>query len=98
MRGTVAAVRFPSATFRVSASYITRMRDVMDHRGPDGSGLWIRSDAVAGRPMRAWPRNKRLHPMTLVSSSGALYRSGFHNGVSWKVSELRILTDQLNPQ
>jgi carbamoyltransferase len=53
---------------------------------------------VASRPMRAWLRNKRLHSMTPVSSSGALDRSGFHDGVSWKVNELHFLRQQLSPQ
>src|SRR5467141_205182 len=48
MCGIAGALAFSSATFRVTPSYITGMRDVMDHRGPDGAGLWISPDGRVG--------------------------------------------------
>lgn len=34
--------------FRVSASYLAKMRDTMAHRGPDGEGQWISDDCAVG--------------------------------------------------
>ena len=34
--------------FEVTESYLTRMRDTMVHRGPDGGGLWIGADRRIG--------------------------------------------------
>src|SRR5437773_2234976 len=48
MCGIAGALIFSSARFRVTPSYITGMRDVMDHRGPDGVGLWISPDGRVG--------------------------------------------------
>ena len=41
MCGLVGALVFEGGSFRVSEPYLTRMRDSMVHRGPDGAGLWI---------------------------------------------------------
>jgi asparagine synthetase B (glutamine-hydrolysing) len=38
MCGIVGVLSFTNSAFRVSESYLTRMRDVMAHRGPDGAG------------------------------------------------------------
>ena len=48
MCGIAGAVTLRSSAFRVTAGYITRMRDAMVHRGPDGAGLWISPDARVG--------------------------------------------------
>jgi len=48
MCGIVGALSFTSSGFRVSEPYITRMRDTMAHRGPDGAGVWVSSDGRVG--------------------------------------------------
>src|ERR1700687_2609933 len=48
MCGIVGAFSFTSSGFRVTESYITQMRDVMAHRGPDGAGTWISDDGRVG--------------------------------------------------
>jgi len=44
----LAGIFSPAGTFRVTPSYLERMRDTMSHRGPDGVGLWISSDQSVG--------------------------------------------------
>jgi asparagine synthase (glutamine-hydrolysing) len=39
---------FDQSGFRVTDSYLLRMRDTMVHRGPDGAGLWIAPDGRVG--------------------------------------------------
>jgi asparagine synthase (glutamine-hydrolysing) len=48
MCGINGALAFTTGTFRVTEPYITRMRDVMAHRGPDGAGTWIDPDQRVG--------------------------------------------------
>ena len=48
MCGIVGALVFENASFRVTVPYITRMRDVMTHRGPDGAGVWVATDGRVG--------------------------------------------------
>ena len=48
MCGIVGALVFENASFRVTEPYITRMRDVMTHRGPDGAGVWVATDGRVG--------------------------------------------------
>lgn len=48
MCGLVGALVFDGGPFRLSESYLTRMRDTMIHRGPDGAGLWIGADGRIG--------------------------------------------------
>jgi asparagine synthase (glutamine-hydrolysing) len=48
MCGIVGALTFENTHFRVSDSYIARMRDTMVHRGPDGAGAWISADGRVG--------------------------------------------------
>jgi asparagine synthase (glutamine-hydrolysing) len=47
MCGIVGAISF-STEFRISEPYLTGMREVMSHRGPDGAGLWISADGQVG--------------------------------------------------
>jgi asparagine synthase (glutamine-hydrolysing) len=35
-------------TFQVQEPYVTRMRDAMTHRGPDGGGTWVSTDGRIG--------------------------------------------------
>lgn len=48
MCGIVGALSFTSRSFEISEEYIIKMRDVMIHRGPDGSGVWISADRKIG--------------------------------------------------
>lgn len=41
MCGIAGAVVFDDSAFQITPEYLTRMRDAMAHRGPDGTGLWI---------------------------------------------------------
>lgn len=48
MCGIVGALSFKSSSFRITDNYMTRMRDVMAHRGPDGAGTWVSRDGRVG--------------------------------------------------
>lgn len=48
MCGIVGALCFSDASFRVTESYLTRMRDTMVHRGPNGGANWISPDGKVG--------------------------------------------------
>ncbi len=48
MCGIVGALVFNNNNFTITESYISRMRDTMAHRGPDGSGDWISEDGRVG--------------------------------------------------
>jgi asparagine synthase (glutamine-hydrolysing) len=39
--GIVGVLGFQDSNFRVTKTYLARLRDQMIHRGPDGAGLWI---------------------------------------------------------
>jgi asparagine synthase (glutamine-hydrolysing) len=44
MCGIVGVIAFEHSSLRLSRPYITRMRDTMIHRGPDGGGAWVSED------------------------------------------------------
>jgi asparagine synthase (glutamine-hydrolysing) len=48
MCGINGALALANGSFRVSEPYITRMRDTMIHRGPDGAGTWVQGDHRVG--------------------------------------------------
>jgi asparagine synthase (glutamine-hydrolysing) len=48
MCGINGALAFSGGTFRVTEPYITRMRDTMTHRGPDGGATWVAPDQHVG--------------------------------------------------
>ncbi len=48
MCGVVGALAFRQSPFVVTEAYITRMRDTMAHRGPDGAGTWVAPDGRVG--------------------------------------------------
>ncbi len=48
MCGIVGALVFQGSDFEVTESYITRMRDTMVHRGPDGGETWVADDGRIG--------------------------------------------------
>lgn len=48
MCGIVGAINFGSKGFSITRTYLEKMRDVMAHRGPDGTGIWISPDGDVG--------------------------------------------------
>ena len=48
MCGIAGVLSFNKSSFRVSESYLTRMRDAMSHRGPDGAGNFLSRDRRIG--------------------------------------------------
>src|SRR5256712_7349825 len=52
MCGIVGTLSFTNSAFRVSEPYLTRMRDVMAHRGPDGAGIFVSADRRLGLGFR----------------------------------------------
>lgn len=48
MCGIIGALSLPGASFKITKSYITKMRDTMIHRGPDGAGTWVADDSQIG--------------------------------------------------
>ncbi len=48
MCGIAGALVFKNSNFTITESYITKMRDTMIHRGPDGSGIRISPDRRLG--------------------------------------------------
>jgi asparagine synthase (glutamine-hydrolysing) len=48
MCGISGVLAFKNSNFEVTAEYLTRMRETMVHRGPDGAGLWISPDRRVG--------------------------------------------------
>ena len=48
MCGIVGALVFNNSSFEIDETYIVKMRDVMEHRGPDGVGEWISADNKIG--------------------------------------------------
>src|SRR6267154_936579 len=52
MCGIAGVLSFTNSAFRVSEHYLTRMRDVMAHRGPDGAGMFVSPDRRLGLGFR----------------------------------------------
>src|SRR6266699_3308249 len=48
MCGIVGVLSFQSSRFTISESLLSAMRDTMEHRGPDGAGIWISPDRHVG--------------------------------------------------
>ena len=48
MCGIAGCLTYSRGKFRVTEPYISRMRDTMSHRGPDGAGTWVSADAKVG--------------------------------------------------
>src|SRR3989475_2438977 len=48
MCGIVGVLSFTNSSFRVLEPYLTRMRDAMSHRGPDGAGIFVSGDRRLG--------------------------------------------------
>ena len=48
MCGISGALSFSQSEFLITEPYITKMRDTMSHRGPDGAGVWISDNGRIG--------------------------------------------------
>ena len=48
MCGIVGALSFKNSSFTITEPYLTKMRDTMIHRGPDGQGTWVSNDGRVG--------------------------------------------------
>lgn len=48
MCGIVGALSYKNGSFIITEPYITKMRETMIHRGPDGYGTWISDDGKVG--------------------------------------------------
>jgi asparagine synthase (glutamine-hydrolysing) len=48
MCGIAGTLVFDSSAFRVTEPFVTRMRETMVHRGPDGAGTWVSEDGRVG--------------------------------------------------
>jgi asparagine synthase (glutamine-hydrolysing) len=85
MCGIVGALAFKQSAFRITKQYISRMRDTMVHRGPDGAGTWISHDQRVGLGHRRLsiiePTATAAQPMcnedqsVWVSFNGEIYNS-----------------------
>jgi asparagine synthase (glutamine-hydrolysing) len=89
MCGIVGVLSFNNSIFRVSEPYLTRMRDVMFHRGPDGAGNFISPDQQLGLGHRRLAiidlSEKAAQPMT--NEDGTLWV--VFNGEIYNHAEIR---------
>ncbi|MGE3163888.1 MAG: asparagine synthase (glutamine-hydrolyzing) [Planctomycetota bacterium] len=89
MCGITGAIAFEPESSPITEALITRMRDALAHRGPDGAGTWVAADATVGLGHRRLaiidPSTAAAQPM--VSADGQL-RLVF-NGEIYNHAELR---------
>ncbi|MFN2470684.1 MAG: asparagine synthase (glutamine-hydrolyzing) [Gaiellaceae bacterium] len=52
MCGIAGALSFDNGGFRITEPYVTRMREAMPHRGPDGARTWVDGDGRVGLGFR----------------------------------------------
>ncbi len=52
MCGIAGVLAFRGSDFRATEDYVTRMREVLHHRGPDGGETWIAPDGAVGLGFR----------------------------------------------
>src|SRR5260370_27844831 len=89
MCGIVGVLSFTNSAFRVSEPYLTRMRDVMAHRGPDGAGIFVSPDRRLGLGFRRLAiidlSERAMQPM---SNADGTLRAAF-NGEIYNHAEIR---------
>jgi len=83
MCGIVGSFLFNNSTATITESYLTKMRDTMLHRGPDGAGTWISPNGRVGLGHRRLSiidlSNKASQPMgnldgsVQISFNGEIY-------------------------
>jgi asparagine synthase (glutamine-hydrolysing) len=80
---------FTNSAFRVSGPYLTRMRDVMSHRGPDGARIYVSGDRRLGFGFRRLAiidlSEKAMQPMS--NEDGTLWV--IFNGEIYNHAEIR---------
>ena len=95
MCGINGVFSFSNSTFRASGEYLTRMRDVMSHRGPDGAGNYISPDRRLGLGHRRLAiidlSEKALQPMT--NEDGSLWV--IFNGEIYNHADIRAELERL---
>ncbi|MDA9608776.1 asparagine synthetase B, partial [SAR86 cluster bacterium] len=96
MCGLAGALSFNSSDFKVTESYITKMRDTMVHRGPDGEGTWVDKSGRVGLGHRRLSiidlSQKANQPMNNQDSTIHLV----FNGEIYNHSEIRTELENLN--
>ncbi len=48
MCGINGALIFDGSDFKITSEYLIKMRDMQEHRGPDGAGIWISNNRRVG--------------------------------------------------
>jgi len=95
MCGIVGVLSFTNSSFRVSEPYLTRMRDVMSHRGPDGAGIFVSPDGRLGLGHRRLAiidlSQNAIQPMT--NEDGTLWV--IFNGEIYNHAEIRAELERL---
>lgn len=96
MCGLVGAIRV-AGNFVINEDYISRMRDTMVHRGPDGAGVWVGANGAVGLGHR------RLSIIDLSDTAGQPMASDdgslqlAFNGEIYNHAALRRELDALRP-
>jgi asparagine synthase (glutamine-hydrolysing) len=95
MCGIAGVLAFGESSFAVTGPYVTRMRDSMSHRGPDGAGTWVSEDGRVGLGHRRLSiidlSEAALQPM---ASADAPIRIVF-NGEIYNHAEIRAELERL---
>jgi asparagine synthase (glutamine-hydrolysing) len=95
MCGIAGAVRFDPSSAPVGAELVTRMRETLAHRGPDGAATWVSPDGRAGLGFRRLAiidlSEAAMQPMTNEDSSLRLV----FNGELYNHAELRPELERL---
>jgi asparagine synthase (glutamine-hydrolysing) len=95
MCGINGVLSFTNSSFRVSEHYLTRMRDVMAHRGPDGAGMFVSPDRRMGLGFRRLAiidlSEKAMQPMS--NEDGTLWV--VFNGEIYNHAEIRAQLEDL---
>jgi len=98
MCGLVGALVFSKSVFEITESYLDPMRDSMSHRGPDGAGTWIASDARVGLGHRRLSiidlSDTAAQPM--CNEDGSLWV--IFNGEIYNHAEIRAELERLGKQ
>ena len=95
MCGITGVLSFDPGSFQVEAELLTRMRDTLAHRGPDGAKSWIAPDGRVGLGFRRLAivdlSDAAMQPMTNEDSSTRLV----FNGEIYNHGELRLELERL---
>jgi asparagine synthase (glutamine-hydrolysing) len=94
MCGINGVLAFGTSTFRVTEPYVSRMRDTMAHRGPDGAASWVDEEGRVGLGHRRLSiidlSSCAAQPMT--NEDGTLWIT--YNGEIYNHAELRAELDR----